>query len=69
LPVAVLIAMDIEEVQDFNVMYELYKPCTVMSSSGITSTYVDCTVISGASSPTSWRWCTREPAQGAASLH
>ncbi|KAG0524711.1 hypothetical protein BDA96_07G235000 [Sorghum bicolor] len=30
-PVAALIAVDIDEVQDFNVMYELQdKPCTVM---------------------------------------
>ncbi|KAF7004859.1 hypothetical protein CFC21_020056 [Triticum aestivum] len=30
-PVAVLYAVDIDEVQDFNVMYELHvRPCTVM---------------------------------------
>ena len=30
-PVAALIAVDIDEVQDFNAMYDLqYKPCTVM---------------------------------------
>lgn len=41
--VTALIAMDIEEVQDFNVMYELYEPCNckVMFSLGITLTYVD----------------------------
>lgn len=29
-PVAALIAVDIDEVQDFNVMYELDEPCTAM---------------------------------------